>query len=80
MTDGLEHLFGGAELERPKRDARGAERHADAEHDCRCGCFGHATYSNKRAEQHGSGEQDEEAERPGECAELVADDAYDEFR
>lgn len=80
MADGLEHLFSGTELERPKRDAGRAERHADAEYDCRCGCFGHTTYSNKRAEQHGSGEQEEEAERPGERAELVTDDAYDEFR
>lgn len=80
MADGLEHLFGGTELERPKRDTGGAERHADAEHDCCCGCFGHATYSNKRAEQHGYREQDEETERPGERAELVTDDAYDEFR
>lgn len=80
MADGLEHLFGGAELERPKRDTRGAEWHADAEHDCRCRCFGHTTYSDKRAEQHGSGEQEEEAERPGERAELVTNDAYDEFR
>lgn len=80
MTDGLEHLFGGTELERPKRDARGAERHADAEHDCCCGCFRHATYSDKRAEQHGYREQDEETERPRERAELVTDDAHDEFR
>ena len=80
MADGFEHLLGGTELERPKRDARGAERHADAEHDCRCGCFGHASYSNKRAKQHGSGEQDEEAERSSERAELVADDANNEFR
>ena len=79
MADGLEHLFGGTELERPKRDTGGAERHADAEHDCCCGCFGHATYSNKRAEQHGYREQDEETERPGERAELVTDDATTNF-
>lgn len=80
MADGLEHLLGGTELERPKRDARGAERHADAEHDCRCGCFGHTTYFDKRAKQHGSNKQDEEAERPRERAELVADDANNELR
>lgn len=56
------------------------ERHADAEHDCCCRCFGHATYSDKRAEQHGSREQDEEAERPVSVPELVTDDTYDEFR
>ena len=82
MADGLEHLFGGTELERePKRDTGGAEWHADAEHDCRCGCFwGTPPIPTSAQSSMAAVSRMKKQNDPVSVAELVTDDAYDELR